>query len=125
MPCDLLSVVEFLWNAVPYTEVHLVRGLTTERGVGETHIVLIHIERDQLLEPADSVERVQDEQLVLERAPPRFNERVGERDVGLGEKPLEEPTIDQLINGTVEVLNAAVNKEGWLLVDQLPRGAEQ
>ena len=40
----------------------------------------------------------------------------------MGEKPLEESRVDQLINGTVVVLDAAVNEKGWLLVDQLTRG---
>ncbi len=38
---------------------------------------------------------------------------------------MEEPRIDQLINGTVEVLNAAVNEERWLLIDQPTHGVEQ
>ena len=44
-------------NTVPGTEVHLVGGLTTECGVGEARVMLVHIERDQLLESADRVER--------------------------------------------------------------------
>ncbi len=62
---------------------------------------------------------------MLKRSPPRLAEGVGKRDVGLREKPFEKPRIYQLVNGTVEVLDATVNEEGWLLVDQLPRGAEQ
>ena len=87
--------------------------------------MLIHIERDQLFETADRVKRVQVQPLVFECSPPGFDKRVGERDVGLGEKPLEEPRIDQLIDGSVEVLNAAVNEERWFFIDQAARGAEQ
>ncbi len=91
----------------------------------KTCVVLFHVERDKFLESTDRIERIQEQPLVLECSPPGFDERVGERDVGLGEKPLEESRIDQLINGTVEVLDAAVNEEGWLLVDQSTRGVEQ
>ena len=43
----------------------------------------------------------------------------------MGEKPLKESRIDQLIDGTVEVLDAAVNEKGWFFVDQAIRSAEQ
>jgi len=87
--------------------------------------VLIHIERDQLLETADRVKCIRVQPLVFERSPPGFDERVGERDVGLGEKPLKESRIDQLINRTVEVLDTAANEEGRLLVAQPACGGEQ
>ena len=87
--------------------------------------MLVHIECDQLLEPADRVERVQEQPLVFERSPPRFDERVGERDVGLGEQSLEKPRIDKLVDGAIVVLDAAVNEEGRLLVDQSTRRAVQ
>ena len=59
---------------------------------------------------------------MLECSPPGFDERVGEGNISLGEKSSEHAGIDQLIDGTVVVLNAAVNQESWLLVDQLARG---
>ena len=105
-------------NAVSGTEEHLVGCLTAEGGVGETRVVLVHIERHQLLEPDDRVERVQEQPLVFERSPPRFDERVGKRNVGHGKQSLEEPGIDQFVDGTVVVLDTAVNEESRFLVDQ-------
>ncbi len=58
---DFLGGVEFLGDVRSGTKVHLVGRLTAERRVGETRIVLVHIERDQLLESADRVERVQEQ----------------------------------------------------------------
>ncbi len=87
--------------------------------------MLVHRERDQLFKSPDRVERVQKQPLVFERSPPRLDERVGERDVGHGEQSLEEPGIDQFVDGTIVVLDAAVNEEGRLLVDQSTSRAEQ
>ena len=42
--------------------------------MGKTHVVFVHVERDQLFQRADRVERVQVEPLVLDRSPPRFDE---------------------------------------------------
>ena len=53
----------------PGTEVHFVGCLTAEGEVGEVHVVLVHIERDQILESAYCVELVQIQPLVFERSP--------------------------------------------------------
>ena len=52
---------------------------------------------------------------MFEHSPPRFDERVGERDFGHGEQSFEKPGIDQLVDGTVEVFDAASG-----LVDEQP-----
>ena len=52
LACDLLGGVKVLWDVVPGSEVHLVGCLTAEGGVGEARVVLVHVEPDQLLEPA-------------------------------------------------------------------------
>ena len=51
------------------------------------------------------------------------NSRTKVQNVGVDST--EHAGINELINGTVEVLDAAVNKEGWLLVDQPTRGVKQ
>ena len=63
--------------------------------------------------------------LVFERSPPRFNERIGERDVGHSEKPSQKSRIDQFVDGFVEVLDSAVDKHVGLASSQVFRGAEQ
>ena len=62
---------------------------------------------------------------MFERTPPGFDKRVGERDVGLREKPFEKPRIDQFINGAVEVLDPTVNEKSWFYIDQSARSIEQ
>ena len=42
-----------------------------------------------------------------------------------GQQPLEVPGFNQLIDGMIEVLDAAVRQEGWLLIDQATRGPEK
>lgn len=93
--------------------------------MGESGVVLVHVERDQLLKCADRVERIQIQPLVFERPPPRFDERVGECDLRHGENSSEQPGVDQLVYGFVEVLDSAVGEQGWLLVHQTNGGAEK
>ena len=70
--------------------------------------MLVHIERDQLLEPADRVKRVLEQPLVFDRSPPRFDERLGDRDIGHGEASFEKPGLEQRVDRTVEVLAPTV-----------------
>ncbi len=69
MACDFFGGVEFLGDVCSGIEVHLVGRLTAERRVGKARVVLVHIERDQLLESAERVQRVQEQPLVFERSP--------------------------------------------------------
>ncbi len=57
---------ELIWDIVAGAEVHLIGSLTTERRVRETSVVLVHIERNQLLQRVDGVEGVQVQPLVFE-----------------------------------------------------------
>ncbi len=82
LACGLLGGLDFNGYWVAGAEVHLVGRLTTKRGVGKTRVVLVHVERDQLLECVDRVERVQVQPLVFERSPPRLDERIGKRYLG-------------------------------------------
>ncbi len=125
LACGFPGGREFIGYGTAGAEVHLVGRLTTERGVGKTHVVFVHVERDQLLERADRVERVQVQPLVFDRSPPRFDERVGKRDLGHGQKSSQQPGVDQFVDGTVEVLDSAVGQESWFFVDQATRGAEK
>jgi len=66
-------------------EVHLIGRLALERTVRHRLVVLRHVERDELPDHRQVVERVQVQPLVLEDAPPRFDQRVREGDVDLCE----------------------------------------
>ncbi len=109
LACVFPTSLKFLGNVLSGAEIHLIRRLATERRMRQPCIVLIDVECDQFLEPAEGVKRVQVQPLVFERSPPSFNERVGERDVGHGEKPSEESRIDQFVDGAVEVLDSAID----------------
>ena len=62
---------------------------------------------------------------MFERSPPRFDERIRVRDVGLRENPLEKSGIHQFVDCAVVVLDTAVNKESWFGVFAFARGLEQ
>jgi hypothetical protein len=57
------------------TEVHLGRRLAFECAVGKRLVVLGHVESDEPLHGREIVERVQEQPLMLERTPPRLDER--------------------------------------------------
>ena len=85
LACGSLGGFELTGYVVACAEVHLVRRLTKERGVGKTRIVLVHIKSDQVLNRIDRVERFQVQPLVFERPPPRFDQRIGELLEKIGE----------------------------------------
>ena len=91
----------------------------------KTCIVLFDIERDELLNRADCIERVQIEPLMFEHAPPGLDERVGKRDLRYGEKPIQEAGLDQFIDRLIEILDTSVHEQRGLGVLQMPRGVEK
>ena len=70
-------------HVVPRSEAHLIRRLTVESAVRHVLVVLCHVEGDELAECCDVVQRVQEEPLMLEGAPPSFDDRVREGDLDL------------------------------------------
>ena len=121
----LVCQLELLRYVVASAVVHLVRRLTPECRVGDPCVVLVDVVFDQRLQRADRIERVQVEPLVLEDSPPRLDEGVGERDLGLGQKSPQESGLDQFVDGSVEVLDTTVGEQGRLLVDQATGCAEK
>ena len=107
LACVFPASLKFLGSVVSGAEIHFIGRLTTKRRMRQPCVVLIDVECDQFLEPAEALKRVQVQPLVFERLPPSFNERVGPRDVGQGEKPSKESRIDQFVDGAVEVLDSA------------------
>jgi hypothetical protein len=63
------------------TEVHLVGCLAVEGAVGDSLVVLGHVELDEPLDGREVVERVQEQPAMFERPPPGLDEGVGEADV--------------------------------------------
>ena len=85
-------------------EVHLVRSLTTERGVGKASVVFLDVERDESTDRSESVERVEVEPLVLENSPPRLDQGIGESDFGLRQDTPESTSVDEFADRGVDVL---------------------
>jgi hypothetical protein len=101
---------EFTGNRIAPAEVGLIRCLAFERGVGDPLVVLGHVERDEPLDGRDVVERVQEQPSMLERAPPGFDERVGEAHVDLSDDALQSAAIEERVHVAVEVLHARVHE---------------
>lgn len=113
-----------LGNVITGSTVHLVRSLTLKRGVGESHVGFVDVERDQSLDGGDGVERVQVEPSVLQDAPPRFGQGVRERDLRHGQEAFQPSGLDQFIDPCIEVFHSSVGKESWRAVEwgHLTRG---
>ncbi len=63
--CDL-GGGQLLGDIVTHAKIDLFRRLAFERGVRQVRPVLLDVERDQLLHPRQSVERVEVQPLVLD-----------------------------------------------------------
>ncbi len=77
----LAGRLEFDWDVISGAEVHLIRRLSSECRMGEARIVLFNIERDEVFDCGDRVERVQVQPLVLQCPPPSLDQGVREADL--------------------------------------------
>lgn len=91
------------------SEVHLIGRLTLKRAVRHRLIVLVHIERDELSHDRQVVERVQVQTLMLEDSPLRLDQGVRDADVDLGNNATQRGGVEELVDGSVEVLDASVH----------------
>ena len=73
LPSFQFGCVQLLRNVVACSEVHFIESLALERGVWLA-VVLIDVERDQLPYAGCGIQRVQEQPLVLDHAPPRLNQ---------------------------------------------------
>ena len=64
----------------------------------QSFVVLDHVEPDQLFDGLDTVERVQEEPLVLQRTPPGLDHRVREAQIGHGQDTTKQARRDQLVD---------------------------
>lgn len=101
-------------HVVTAPEVHIIRCLPSKRRVGQTFVVLLDVEGDELPDLLDAVERVQEAPLMLQGSPPRFDHRVREADVGLSQRSFEQAGVNQLVDLPVDVLAAAIAKTSGL-----------
>ena len=72
---------------VARAEVHLVGRLPVESRARHDGVVFRHVEGDKALDGGRRVELVQEESVVLHRAPERLDHGVGEIDFDLGKHP--------------------------------------
>ena len=82
-----------------------------ERGVRESRIMLLNVKCYQILDAAECVERVQEQPLMLEHSPPGFNHRIQERDLGSSQDSALQSRGNQFIDGSIEVLDAAIDEQ--------------
>jgi hypothetical protein len=78
-----------------------------------------------VLHCADGVERVQIQPLVLEHAPPGFDQKIRIRDFGASQNATKQPRMDEFIDNPVEVLSATVNQHRGRTILQALHGDEQ
>jgi len=107
----LLGHIEFSGNILAVPEVHLVRSLASEGGVGETLVVLGRVEGDELADGLDAVERVQEQPVVLRRPPPRLDHGVGAPQLGHGQDPAEQAGVDDL--GAAWARTSRPRRKAW------------
>ena len=67
-------------------------------------------ERDQSPDRGDAVQGVEEEPLVFQRAPPRFDQGVREVQFGEGQDPAQHARGDQVVDLGIHVLDAGVRQ---------------
>jgi hypothetical protein len=75
-------------------------------------VVLLDVEADEALHLRHGLQRVREQPAVLERAPPRLDERVAERQVHLGEDAAQAACRHEGVHVAVAVLHAMVGHHG-------------
>ena len=86
-----------------------------EGRVGESRVVLLDVELDETSDLGLRVQAIEEQPLVLEHAPPCFDQGVGKRDLRLPQDPLEEAGVHDGVDVLVVVLDAAVGGQGGRL----------
>ena len=79
--------------------------------MGKPFVVLLNVEGDEILDLLHTVERVEEEPLVLQYPPPCFDHGVGKLQLSHGEDPAEETGVDQGVHVSVYVLYPAVGDD--------------
>jgi hypothetical protein len=81
-------------TAAPRADVHFVRRLTAKRGVRQHVVVFVDVKRHQSPDRRGAVERVEEEPLVFQRTPPRFDRRVREFQLRERQQTAEDARLD-------------------------------
>jgi hypothetical protein len=76
-------------------------------------VVFVDVERDQSTDGGEAVQRVEEEPLMLQGAPPRFDHGVRERQFREGQDPAQHSRGDQVVDLGIHVLDARVRQHDW------------
>jgi len=93
-------------------EVHFIRRLASEGGMWNDGIVLLDIERDQLLERRECVQLVQKQPAMLHGPPQGLDHGIGIADLDLGEDAVQLPESPKAVDLAIDVLYARVGNHG-------------
>ena len=93
-------------------EVHFIRRLASEGGMWNDGIVLLDIERDQLLERRECVQLVQKQPAMLHGPPQGLDHGIGISDLDLGEDAVQLPESQKAVDLAIDVLDARVGNYG-------------
>ena len=99
-------------NLLAPPEVHFVGCLPGEGCMWNYGVVLLDVEFDQLLQGSETVERMQIEPAVLERAPPGFDQGIGIADLNLGKYAAQLSETKKVVDLLIDVLDARVGDHG-------------
>src|SRR5664279_3562844 len=93
-------------------EVHFIRRLASEGVMWNDGIVLLDIERDQLLERRECVQLVQKQPAMLHGPPRGLDHGIGIADLDLGKNAPKLSKTEKVVDLVVDVLAARVGDDG-------------
>jgi hypothetical protein len=76
-----------------------------------THaVVFVDGARDESTDGGEAVQRVKEQPLVLQRAPPRVDHRVRARQLGEGQQTAQDARVNQFVDLGVHILHAGIRQ---------------
>jgi hypothetical protein len=73
-------------------------------------VVFVDVERDQSTDGRDAVQRVEEQPLMFQGAPPLFDHRVRELQLGERQQAAQDARMDQCIDLGVHILHARIRQ---------------
>ncbi len=73
-------------------------------------VVFVDVERHQATDGGDAVQRVEEEPLMREGAPPRFNHGIRELELRERQQPTQDARLNQCVDLGVHVLHARIRQ---------------
>ena len=76
-------------------------------------VVFVDVERHQPTDGRDAIDRVEEEPLMFQGTPPRFDHRVRELQLREGQQPAEDARVDRCVDLGGDVLPTRVCQYDW------------